>query len=90
MLDTEVFFNKLKEASPEELYRVKDAFKKVYGASNINEIFLEDKEKLEEIYQKVVEMEVQGITKPMAKEKLKSYLEDIIVRLEKEVYTYEN
>lgn len=90
LLDTEVFFNKLKEASPEELYRVKDAFKKVYGASNINEIFLEDKEKLEEIYQKVVEMEVQGITKPMAKEKLKSYLEDIIVRLEKEVYTYEN
>lgn len=88
LLDTKILLEKLSNASTKELYLVSDMFKLVYRAGNINEFFVNDKEKIEEFRKELGQMEFQGINKPLAKKKLEEYLDDVIRRLEKEVYVY--
>ena len=84
LLDTEILIEKMKSASTKELYLIRDIFKKVYRASNINEFFMNDKEKIKEFREEVGQIIFSGINKPMARRALENCLDDIIGRLEKE------
>lgn len=84
LLDTNVLIEKMKNASTKELYLIRDIFKIVYRASNINEFFMNDKEKIKEFREAVGQISFSGINKPMARKALENYLDDIIKRLEKE------
>ena len=64
---------------------VKDIFKTVYRASNINEFFINDREKIKKFRETVAQIEFIGINKPLAKQVLVEYLDDIINRLDKDV-----
>lgn len=87
LIDLNTFFEKIQIASTKEIYTVRDIFKIVYKVSNINEFFARDKEKLVEFKDMLEAMAVSGINKPNAKKSLIEYTEDIIKRLEKEIYT---
>ena len=84
LLDTNVLIEKMKNASTKELYLIRDIFKIVYRASNINEFFMNDKEKIKEFREAVGQISFSGINKPMARKALENYLDDIIKRLERE------
>lgn len=86
LLDIDIFLEKIGHATTKEWYIVRDIFKRVYGASNINEHFLNDKEKIINFRDELNKIEASGINKPMAKKALVDYLDDVIKRLEKEVY----
>ena len=88
LLDMEDLVKKLQNASTKEVRLVKDIFRKVYGPSNINEFFENDKEKIKKFREEVGKMNFSGINKPLAKEALEEYLDDIIRRLEKEINVY--
>ena len=79
----------LEDASPKEIRMVKDIFKRVYRADNINEFFLNDMEGIKEFRKIVEQMTYEGINKPLAKKALVDYLDDIVKRLEKDVDVYE-
>ena len=81
LLDTEILIEKMKSASTKELYLIRDIFKKVYRASNINEFFMNDKEKIKEFREEVGQIIFSGINKPMARRALENCLDDIIWRL---------
>lgn len=82
LLDTENLVKKLQNASTKEIRLVKDIFKKVYGPSNINEFFENDREKIKKFREEVGKIDFSGINKPLAQEALEEYLDDIIGRLE--------
>lgn len=82
LIDMSILQEKISNASVKELYEIKDIFKAVYRVSNINEIFMNDKEKIEQIRDFVAGLEIEGINKPKARETLLEYLNDIIKRLE--------
>ncbi len=84
LLDIEMLLEKIQSASTKELYLIKKMFKTVYRASNINEFFINDKEKIQKFYEALKQISFQGINKPMAKKSLEDYLADILGRLEKE------
>lgn len=86
LIDTDLIIKKMKEISTKELYLIRDIFRTVYKAANINEFFLNDKNKLEKFRDQIREIGYSGINKPAAKEALLDYLGDIIKRLEKETY----
>ncbi len=85
LLDVEILIEKLKKASTKEVRLVKDIFKTVYRASNINEFFINDREKIKKFRETVAQIEFIGINKPLAKQVLVEYLDDIINRLDKDV-----
>lgn len=72
-------------ASTKEMCLIKEIFKTVYKASNINEFFLNDREKIEKFKEAIKKMNVTGINKSIAKESLEDYLDDIIKRLKKDI-----
>ena len=82
LLDIEKKKKKIRSATAKELYLVKDMFKTVYGASNINDFFINDKENIEKLLKQLEQIEFEGINKPLAKKTLEFYLKDIITRLE--------
>ena len=82
LLDIEIITEKIRSATAKELYLVKDMFKTVYGASNINDFFINDKENIEKLLKQLDQIEFEGINKPLAKKTLEFYLKDIITRLE--------
>ena len=88
LLDIDILLEKIQSASPKELYLVRDIFKTVYNAININEFFLNDKGKIKQFREAIGQVNLTGINKPMAKKVLENYLDDIIGRLEKEVNVY--
>lgn len=89
LLNIELLSKKLVDASPKEIRMVKDIFKRVYRADNINEFFLNDMEGIKEFRKIVEQMTYEGINKPLAKNALVDYLDDIVKRLEKDVDVYE-
>lgn len=82
LIDMGILQEKIKTASVKELYEIKDIFKTVYRVSNINQIFMNDKEKIEQICDFVAKLDIKGINRPKARETLLEYLNDIIKRLE--------
>lgn len=85
LIDTDLLFEKIKNASTKEIYIIIDCFKEIYKPENINEFFTVDKEKIIELRRKLDEWVPDGINKPEALRVLKEYLDDIIKRLEKEI-----
>lgn len=83
LLDIDQLCEKVKGASPKEIYIVKDTFEVIYKASNINQFFLGDMEKIKEFRSMIEKIKLDGINKPKALKVLKVYLDDIIQRLEK-------
>lgn len=86
LLDAELFLEKVQCASVKELRLIKDIFKKVYGSFNINEFFVNDIDAIKAYREKINQITFEGINKPLAKDSLISYLDDVIKRLEKESY----
>ena len=76
-------------ASVKEVRLVKDIFKTVYKASNINQFFINDLDKIKQFKGEVANLEYTGINKMLAKKDLGKYLDDIISRLEKNTNIYE-
>lgn len=83
LLDVDILLQKMNEASTKEMCLIKDIFKTVYRASNINEFFVNDIEKIKSFRENVSQMEITGINKSIAKKALEDYLDNIIGRLEK-------
>lgn len=88
LLDIEYVLEKIQKASTKEIYAIKDVFKEVYRVSNINQFFVNDTEAIKVFRDAFVDIEFAGINKPLAQKALVDYLDDIIKRLEKEVYIY--
>lgn len=85
LLDIELFLKKIENASVKELWLIKDIFKSVYGVSNINEFFVNDIDTIRKCREKISQISYEGINKPLAKNALVEYLDDIINRLEREI-----
>lgn len=83
LLDTELLLKNLQNASTKQLRLTKDIFKKVYGFSNISDFYKNDLETIKHIREKVSQITFAGINKPLAKDALLEYLDNIIKRLEK-------
>ena len=81
LLDIEIILEKMEAASPKEIRLIKDIFKSVYKAYNIKDFFINDREKIKMFREKVGQMSVTGVNKPLAKKELEEYLDDIIMRL---------
>ena len=81
LLDIDILIDKMKKASVMELRLIIDIFKTVYGAKNINDFFINDKEIICTFKRKVEEIQINGINKDLAKHALVDYLKDIIERL---------
>ena len=88
LLDIEYVLEKIQKASAKEIYAIKDIFNEVYRVDNINQFFENDTETIKTFRDKLINVEFEGITKPLAQKALEEYLDDIIKRSEKEVYTY--
>ena len=85
LIDIDILIEKMEVASTKEMCLIKEIFKTVYKASNINEFFLNDREKIEKFKEAIKKMNVTGINKSIAKESLEDYLDDIIKRLKKDI-----
>jgi len=81
LIDTDILLDKLLKAKVQEWYTIKSMLQSVYRAANIKDFFLNDKVKLEKMLDKIREIEVSGINKPLAKKLLMEYIEDILKRL---------
>ena len=55
----------------------------MYGFSNISDFYKNDLETIKHIREKVSQITFAGINKPLAKDALLEYLDNIIKRLEK-------
>lgn len=88
LLDMDILLQKMNGASTKEMCLIKDIFKAVYRASNINEFFVNDTEEIKRFKEVVEQMEITGINKSIAKKALEDYLDDIIKRLEKDINIY--
>ncbi len=82
LLDMEILLEKIKAASVGEIRCLDDILATVYIAENIRSFFMRDKEKLQELLDKIREMEFSGINKPLAKEELERCIEKILKKLQ--------
>ena len=83
LLDTELLLNSLQNSSTKQLYITKDIFKKVYGFSNVRDFYESDLDIMKKLREEINRLVFEGINKPLAKNALVEYLDDIIKRLEK-------
>lgn len=83
LLDTELLLNNLQNSSTKQLRITKDIFKKVYGFSNIRDFYFNDLNIIKKLREEINRLVLEGINKPLAKNALVEYLDDIIKRLEK-------
>jgi hypothetical protein len=88
LLDINDVLEKIQKASPKDIYVIKDVFEEVYKGSNINQFFVNDTKTIKIFRDEMLKIVFSGINKPLAQKALVEYLDDIIKRLEKEVYTY--
>ena len=70
-------------AFTKQLRLTKDIFKEVYGFSNSSDFYKNDLETIKHMREKVSQITFAGINKPLAKDALLKYLDNIIKRLEK-------
>lgn len=83
LLDTELLLNNLQNSSTKQLCITKDIFKKVYGFSNIRDFYFNDLNIIKKLREEINRLVFEGINKPLAKNALVEYLDDIIKRLGK-------
>lgn len=83
LLDTKLLLNSLQNSSTKQLYITKDIFKKVYGFSNVRDFYESDLDIMKKLREEINRLVFEGINKPLAKNALVEYLDDIIKRLEK-------
>lgn len=88
LIDFDKYIERIKGASVKEIYTIRDVFKNIYRTSNIYDYFTNDKSKIIELRDEVISIKsnVTGINKPRALTSLVEYLDDIIIRLDKNNY----
>ena len=82
IIDIEMLIKKIQSATTQDIYTIHDIFAEVYRIYNINDYYLDDKEKIIEFRKAIDEIQINGITKDIAIRELKKKLDGIIQRLE--------
>lgn len=86
LLDIDRFINLMKECSSAQLNEIRSVFINIYSPSNIKEFFFGDKEKLEDLYNKVRELKNYSEYDGFQKNQIRMFvnnLEDILLRLDR-------
>lgn len=88
LLDMNNLNEKMKDATVKEIWLVRDIFDVVYHVANINEFFANDLNGIEDFRKQIENTTFDGINKKLAKKSLLEYLDDIIIRLKKEIIVH--